>query len=162
MGNWGIGTNPESFATYGYNKYFIDKDRNAVLKLQGSQIVEISNAGMMDFFRDQLSLLGTTGKALGSYDVYNQNYVISLQTTGRFNNGGYKTLTFDERNAGWTSFFTYRPETMFSCRGKFYSTKMGSTVSKLYTHYTNQDRNNFYGTKHLHQYSLFLIHNLIL
>ena len=147
LGNWGIGTNPESFATYGYNKYFIDKDRNAVLKLQGSQIVEISNAGMMDFFRDQLSLLGTTGKALGSYDVYNQNYVISLQTTGRFNNGGYKTLTFDERNAGWTSFFTYRPETMFSCRGKFYSTKMGSTVSKLYTHYTNQDRNNFYGTK---------------
>ena len=32
LGNWGIGTNPESFATYGYNKYFIDKDRNAVLK----------------------------------------------------------------------------------------------------------------------------------
>ena len=24
---------------------------------------------------------------------------------------------------------------------------MTSTVSKLYTHYTNQDRNNFYGTK---------------
>jgi hypothetical protein len=147
LGNWGIGTNPESFATYGYNKYFIDKDRNAVLKIQGTQIVEISNAGMMDFFRDQLSLLGANGKALGSYDVYNQNYVISLQPTGRFDNGTYKTLTFDERNAGWTSFFTYKPETMFSCRGKFYSTKMTSTVSKLYTHYTNQDRNNFYGTK---------------
>ena len=146
-GNWGIGTNPESFATYGYTKYFVDKDRNAVLKIQGNQIQEISNAGMMDFFRDQLSLLGTTGKALGSYDVYNQNYVISLQPTGRFNDGAYKTLTFDERNAGWTSFFTYRPETMFSCRGKFYSTKMKNNLSKLYTHYTNQDRNNFYGTK---------------
>ena len=49
-GNWGIGTNPESFATYGYTKYFVDRDRNAVLKLAGSQIQEISNAGMMDFF----------------------------------------------------------------------------------------------------------------
>ena len=147
LGNWGIGTNPESFATYGYNKYFIDKDRNAVLKLEGTQIVEISNAGMMDFFRDQLSLLGTNGDALGSYDVYNQNYVISLQPSGRFVDGTYKTLTFDERNAGWTSFFTYKPESMFSARGKFYSTKMVVSSSRLYTHYTNQDRNNFYGSK---------------
>ena len=41
-GNWGIGVNPESFATYGYTKYFVDKDRAAVLKIEGSQIQEIS------------------------------------------------------------------------------------------------------------------------
>mgnify|MGYP000471481400 FL=1 len=27
-GNFGIGTNPESFATYGYRKYFVDKNQN--------------------------------------------------------------------------------------------------------------------------------------
>ena len=150
-GNWGIGTNPESFATYGYTKYFVDKDRNAVLKIQGSQIQEISNAGMMDFFRDQLSLVGTTGALLGSYDVYNQNYILSIQPSGRFTDTTYKTLTFDERNAGWTSFFTYKPDDMFSCRGNFYSFKSevigGVKVSYLYKHYTNQERNTFYGTQ---------------
>jgi len=143
-GNWGISQNPESFATYGYIKYFVDKDRNAVLKLEGSQIQEISNAGMMDFFRKQLSAIGSAGAVLGAYDVYNQNYVLSLQPNGRFiDSSNYKTLTWDERNAGWTSFFTYQPNTMFSVRGNFYSTKNNF----IYTHYTNQDRNNFYGTK---------------
>ena len=146
-GNWGIGTNPESFATYGYTKYFVDKDRNAVLKIQGSQIQEISLAGMMDFFRDQLSLIGTTGALLGSYDVYNQNYVLSMQPSGRFTDTTYKTLTFDERNQGWTSFFTYKPDDMFSSKGNFYSFKASGTTSYLYKHYSNQDRNNFYGTK---------------
>ena len=68
-GNWGIGKNPESFATYGYTKYFVDKDRNAVLKMDGSNIQEISQAGMTDFFRDQLSAIGNNGDILGSYDV---------------------------------------------------------------------------------------------
>ena len=152
-GNWGIGTNPESFATYGYTKYFIDKDRNAVLKIQGSQIQEISVAGMTDFFRDQLSLIGTNGALLGSYDVYNQNYVLSMQPDGRFLGGTYKTLTFDERNAGWTSFFTYQPDDMFSCRGNFYTAAVQSLAPQdyyLWRHYdstTTDNRNNFYGTQ---------------
>ena len=152
-GNWGIGTNPESFATYGYNKYFVDRDRNAVLKLAGTQIKEISNLGMMDFFRDQLSLVGSSGALLGSYDVYNQNYVLSIQPSGRFGDTSYKTLTFDERNQGWTSFFTYKPDDMFSCKGNFYSfspsyvTGTIQTDSYLWQHYTNIERNTFYGTQ---------------
>jgi hypothetical protein len=49
-GNWGISTNPESFAVYGYAKYFVDRTQNAVLRLAGGQITEISNYGMIDFF----------------------------------------------------------------------------------------------------------------
>ena len=154
-GNWGIGTNPESFATYGYIKYFVDKERNAVLKLQGSQIQEISNAGMMDFFRDQLSLIGDGGYILGGYDVYNQNYVISLQQeaavfeeNSEVSSANYKTLTFDERNQGWTSFYTYSPDDMFSCKGNYYSFKGNAGVSYLYKHYDSSvanNRNTFYG-----------------
>ena len=158
-GNWGIGKNPESFATYGYTKYFVDKDRNAVLKMDGSNIQEISQAGMTDFFRDQLSAIGTNGDILGSYDVYNKNYVISLQPNGRYSGSNiatdtYKTLTWDERNAGWTSFYTYQPDIMFSVRGDFYSTSPSyaangniNTNSFLWKHYSNADRNNFYNFK---------------
>ena len=55
-GEFGISRNPESFAVYGYRKYFTDKDRNAVLRLSADGITEISNYGMTDFFRDEFSI----------------------------------------------------------------------------------------------------------
>jgi len=151
-GNWGIGTNPESFAVYGYTKYFVDKNRNAVLKLAGGQIQEISNAFMVDFFRDKLSTVTSTGAILGAYDVYNQNYVLSIQPDARYteiaNDGTYYTLSFDERSQGWTSFYSYKPEDMFSSQGYFYTTKDNNDDSKVYKHYSNQTRNSFYGGTH--------------
>ena len=151
-GNWGIGTNPESFAIYGYTKYFVDKNRNAVLKLAGGQIQEISNAFMVDFFRDKLSTVTSTGAILGAYDVYNQNYVLSIQPDARYteiaNDGTYYTLSFDERSQGWTSFYSYKPEDMFSSQGYFYTTKDNNDNSKVYKHYSNQTRNSFYGGTH--------------
>jgi|TARA_R100001530_G_scaffold34361_2_gene26825 hypothetical protein len=151
-GNWGIGTNPESFAVYGYTKYFVDKNRNAVLKLAGGQIQEISNAFMIDFFRDKLSVVTSTGAILGAYDVYNQNYVLSIQPDARYteisSDGTYYTLSFDEMSKGWTSFYSYKPEDMFSSQGYFYTTKDDSDQSRVYKHYTNQTRNSFYGGTH--------------
>jgi len=149
LGNWGISKNPESFAYYGFDKYFTDRSRNAVLKLAGNQIEEISNTGMTDFFRDQLAAIGlsATGKAVGGYDIYNNNYVLSLHgSTYKFNdsdNSGYKTLAYDSRIQGWNGFFKYKPDQIFSLQGQYY-TAFGS---KIYKHYTNTDRNNFYGTK---------------
>ena len=49
-GKYGISKNPESFAVYGNNKYFTDKNNNVVLSLRGSSIIEISQLGMRDFF----------------------------------------------------------------------------------------------------------------
>ena len=54
-GEYGISRNPESFALFGFRRYFTDKDRNAVLRLSRDGITEISNYGMKDFFRDELS-----------------------------------------------------------------------------------------------------------
>jgi len=146
-GNWGISTNPESFAVYGYMKYFVDKSRNAVLRLAGGQITEISNYGMIDFFRDTLSSVTSTGVILGAYDNYNQNYVLSIQPFNRYEPDGssFKTLTFDERSQGWTSFFTFKPDAMFSSQGYFYSAKDSSDSSDIYKHNTNTTRNSFYG-----------------
>ena len=49
-GNFGISKNPESFAVYGYRKYFTDKNRNAVMRLSQDGLTEISNYGMIDYF----------------------------------------------------------------------------------------------------------------
>ena len=54
LGEYGISRNPESFAYYGFQKYFTDKDRGVVLRLSRDGITEISNYGMVDYFRDNL------------------------------------------------------------------------------------------------------------
>jgi len=146
-GNWGISKDPQSFAVYGYQKYFVDRSRNAVLRLAGGNITEISNYGMIDFFRDTLSSVTSTGVILGSYDNYSQNYVISIQPFNRYEPDGtsFKTLTFDERSKGWTSFFTFKPDAMFSSQGYFYSAKDRNDKSNIYKHNTNTTRNSFYG-----------------
>ena len=143
LGNFGIGKNPESFATYGFRKYFVDPDRGAVLRLSRDGITEISNYGMYDFFRDELSNVNTntsSGNMPGGWDIHNKQYVVSLQNTA---DSKFSTLSFDESVRGWTSFFTYKPEFMVSLRNDFYSLNNGI----LYQHYSDSvNRGNFYGT----------------
>ena len=134
-GNFGISKDPGSFAVYGYNKYFTDKDRSAVLKLGPSGIEEISNMGMIDYFRDQLEV---SSIITGGYDIYNKNYVVTLGDVTKER----VTLAYDELIRGWCSFFSYVPELMTSCNGSFYSFKS----QKVWKHYSGTNYNNFYGT----------------
>jgi len=138
-GNYGIGTNPESFAVYGFRKYFVDRNRNVVLRLSQDGISEISEYGMGDFFRDNLSEIGNDGFILGMWDMHNKEYVLSMQPT----NGTYKTLTFDEDVAGWTSFFDFKPNWGGSLRNNFYTFKNG----EIWKHYSpgNSGWGRFYG-----------------
>ena len=57
VGEYGISKNPESFAIYGYRKYFTDKNKGVVLRLSRDGLEEISRYGMRDYFRDQLATL---------------------------------------------------------------------------------------------------------
>ena len=57
LGEYGISKNPESFAVFGYRKYYTDRYRNKVLRLSRDGITEISNYGMRDYFRDQFAEL---------------------------------------------------------------------------------------------------------
>ena len=147
-GKYGISKDPQSFAFYGTAKYFSDKNNNVILKLVGGQIQEISAANMIDYFRDRLgtdiNVAGVPGKIIGGWDIYNKQYVLSTQESGKNEftfEEGYETLTWDENIKGWTSFFTYKPDHMFSLGNKFYSVKFGS----LYEHYSLAGvRNKFY------------------
>jgi len=146
-GEFGISRNPESFAVYGYRKYFADRDRNAVLRLSGDGITEISNNGMYDYFRDQFNTIDVgdlKGRLTGGWDIYTKQYTLCLQNGFNLNTvrDFYNTLSFDERVAGWTSFYTYNPDQILSLRNNMYTLK----YNKLYKHYSQSvKRGNFYG-----------------
>ena len=149
-GEYGISKDPGSFAVYANRKYFTDKNKNLVLRLSNDGITEISAYGMRDFFRDEMEALDLNntvkGKIVGGYDIEGGGYTLSLQP---HSNGDYKTLSFSESTRGWVSFYDYRPDQVFSFKGKFYSTNSntGDTSKGLHEHYAQENlHNSFYGS----------------
>ena len=53
----------------------------------------------------------------------------------------FDTLYYDESVKGWPSFVSFKPTLMGSIGNKFFSFIDG----KLYQHYSENDRGNFYG-----------------
>ena len=136
QGEYGISTDPTSFAIYGYRKYFTDRKRGCVLRLSSAgEIVEISGYGMHDFFRDNLTSTAVN-KVVGGWDMHTKNYILSIQTASSYN-----TLSFDESVQGWTSRLTYKPSWIFSLSSTFFTTNTG----KLYQHYGSASYCSFYG-----------------
>ena len=127
VGEYGISKNPESFASHAFRIYFADKARGTVLRLSRDGLTPISSKGMSDFFGDNLSLSSTI---LGSYNEDKGSYNITLNN---------KTLSFDERVDGWTSFKSFLPESGLSINNLYYTFKDGN----LFSH-DNTIRNKFY------------------
>ena len=74
-GEYGISTNPESFASENYRVYFSDKTRGTILRLSMDGLTPISDYGMKDWFRDNLKL---SNRVIGSFDSRNDEYVLKL------------------------------------------------------------------------------------
>lgn len=135
--NYGIGKNPESFAYHAGRKYFVDKPKGAVLRLSRDGITEISNYGMRSYFRD---LLNGSEKVYGMWDMYNKDYVVSIQGSSISDT----TIAFDESTNGWTSRYSYIPQMGGSLDAKFYT----FNNCDVYEHYAGVDYNTFYGTSY--------------
>ncbi len=77
---YGISNNPESYVKWGYNKFFTDAKRGAVIQLRGQgqaeQLTVISEAGMRGWFRDLFIGSGDTQK-LGAFDPYMNEFVLA-------------------------------------------------------------------------------------
>ena len=148
-GEFGISTDPESFAVNGYRKYFTDRDQNIVCRLSMDGITPISNFGMIDFFRDKLST-AKVGGVKGGWDAHNKQYVLSIESNSNNNKGvsEYNTLSFDESVKGWTSLFDYKPNQIISLNNNYFTANSG----KLYIHYTlasnTTARGVFYGVNY--------------
>jgi hypothetical protein len=139
-GEWGISKDPTSFAVYGYQKYFTDKNNNAVLRLSADGITEISSYGMKYFFTNNLS---KATKIIGGYDIVSKSYILSLQ-----NDQFYNTLSFDETVNGWTSFYDYKPSNIFSVNSNYYTTNN----QYLYKHNQENSTGNNRGVFYLQRY----------
>ena len=147
-GQFGIADNPLSFATYGFSRYFTDRNRGAVLRLSNDGITEISQYGMGDFFRD---ILKTATEIVGSYDEFSRLYTLTIIGEGYTGNEdtnvatadqGYITVTFDDRSNGFTSFTSFKQENGLSLNNTYYTFSNG----KLWQHNSeNVTYNNFYG-----------------
>lgn len=78
---YGISYNPESYVQWGYDRYFTDTKRGAVIQLRGNsynsdQLKVISEQGMRTWFRDIFNDYPLTQK-LGGFDPYMNEYVLS-------------------------------------------------------------------------------------
>ncbi len=85
---FGISFNPESFTSWGYDMFFTDTKRGAVLNLRGAsqgsdQLQVVSQYGMNSWFRDRFNAQLATQK-LGGYDPYMNEYVLTTNNTGIF------------------------------------------------------------------------------
>lgn len=154
QGNHGISTHPESFAYFRNNIYFTDAKRGDVIQLTpaNGQMFPISSRGMSNFFRDRI---GTASKLIGCYNGANRAYILSMQGYDPNNVAiGSETIPGETSNVtigyslkteGWTSRYSYVPESGVTLNNKFYTFKNG----QVYLH--NSDtaaRNNFYGVQY--------------
>jgi len=163
QGEYGIGTNPESFAEFGFRMYYVDPNRGTVIRLSNDGITPISNYGMEGFFQDNLPI---NKKIIGSWDANMRNYNITLNTltpywqqtlgagkTDRLNKdpecGAFineyptysTTISFKDDLNGWTSRKTYIPENGISLNNTYYAFKLG----KIWEMNSNTSYNNFFG-----------------
>ena len=157
-GNYGISDNPESFAVYGSRKYFADKRRGAILRLSRDGITPISDAGMKDWFKDNLKVCDTI---YGAYDEQKGKYCVTLETNdtsnrplsngiviNKVNRVDFATLCYDERSKGWTSFYTYKVRHGLSVNNEFYSFNSNNLYLQ---HSENVPRCSFVGNSRNHE-----------
>ena len=163
QGEYGIATNPESFAEFGFRMYFTDANRGGVIRLSNDGITDVADYGMHGFYSDNLKL---NKKIVGSWDMQRKNYNLSLQTlspywqetlgAGKFDRLNKSslcnqfvnelpttstTISFKEDVKGWTSRKVYIPESGAYLNNTYFTFKEG----KIWEHDVNPEYNNFYG-----------------
>jgi hypothetical protein len=148
VGDYGISKNPESLAWDQFRMYFTDMQRGAVLRLSRDGLTPISNVGMKSFFRKNLN---KTKSLLGTYDIVNGEYNLTLDYAGGQNDEdgnslSDKTVSFNEGAKGWVSFKSFVPNAGESIGGKYITTN----TYKIWDHYDDDETtyNKFYGTQY--------------
>lgn len=134
-GDYGIGSNPESFATFGKRRYHLDKERGVLLRLSVDGYTEISQRGMHDYFRT----LSDQTQFVGGYDPYNDEYLLNVAP-----DSSPLTLGFSEKataGGGFTVFYEYQPERLVGINNRLYGFKAG----QIWLHDDSSTRNTFYG-----------------
>jgi len=132
-GEYGISTQPESFASFGFRSYFCDRNRRAVLRLSADGLTVISDKGLRNYFGDSWTAQ-LNKKVFGGYDEYTDTYHARVQN---------QQVIFSENVNGWITRTSWVPEySGISLNNNYYTFKNG----ELYIH-NNAIRNNIYGAQ---------------
>lgn len=142
VGDFGC-QHPESIAIDDYRVYFTDQARGSVLRLSRDGMTQVSSEGMSDWFNDQLE---RADSIVGSFDDKKGEYNLTIHETINPNvKKNVYTLSFNERDKGWTSFKSFIQESGLSLNNRYYTFKKG----RAYVHHSEEAlRNNFYGTQY--------------
>ena len=142
---------------------FYDSDFNTVSELEygmeviagdlepnGLYVVDINESIVT--FNDTITSITASGnvtfykpvkdRVVGAYDNYYDKYVVSMQQADL---GTYDTLSFEDSNNGWTSFWDYDPSFGGTLDNIYYTAKGGS-IWKHYDEGVINNRGYFYGT----------------
>jgi len=136
VGEYGISKNPESFATYAFRSYWVDKSRGSILRLSRDGLTNISDKGMKDYFSDNLL---SNSVLPGSYDEVKDTYNITLKTDNITTAGD--TVSFAENVNGWTSRKSFIPQSGISINNGYYTFYEGN----IWKHNSSATYNSFYG-----------------
>jgi hypothetical protein len=141
QGDYGISTNPESFAANPYRIYFSDVTRGQVLQLTTEGVTPISLKGMRDHFSDLFSK--EVWKVVGSYDERKREYNISTLKKKFDKDIEYSgsTVSYCEAAGGWSSFKSFVPQQGVSINNSYYTFFDGH----IWKHDANNVRGFFYG-----------------
>lgn len=106
--NYGISTNPESFAVYGGDMFCVDAKRNAVLRVRGNQIENIAANGMKFYFDDALQAARYYNQAniYGGYDRQFDEYIVCFNFEYHLDDlsgQSYSSTTFSYTDKGGES-----------------------------------------------------------
>ncbi len=139
-GDYGISTNPESFAKDEFRVYFTDKARGSVLRLSKDGLTNISGYGMKDWFFDNLQYAQSL---VGSFDGKKDEYNLVIHSvTNPLNKKDVYNISFSETVKGWDSFKSFIFESGVTLNNYYYTFKN----AKPWIHHSdNVNRNIFYG-----------------
>ena len=133
VGEYGISKNPESFASFGFRSYFVDKARGTVMRLSRDGLTDLGAKQMSYFFQNALKT-NVNPAIVGAYDSDVGSYNVVL---------GGEGLSFKEQSDGWNTRMSYDPEFGVSLNNEYYTFKNG----EIWEH-SNLVRSNFYGTQY--------------
>jgi len=125
-GDFGISTNPESFAVDQYRSYFTDKARGAVMRLSQDGLTPISDLGMRDYFKDAFRAKDIV--LVGSYDDNKKSYNLTIKS--KIQQG---LSTVDEDDDGLTLLNDTGIPTTANYLGMWF--RRGGVVSSDWTNY---------------------------
>lgn len=135
--------NQNIFGSYTYkgNYAWIDQSQGRVFTMSKNGVVEISNSGMYNFFRDNSRIDNTFPSApiigeslIGGYDPkYNRLLFTKKSDSNAF------TISFSIEDNVWISYHDYIPQLYFNTNNNFYSIS-----DKIYRHNNPLRKAKFY------------------